>query len=111
MGRIYLKSNSKFKDKVMKESHDSPSAGHMGLFKSYYSGRRSFLWKGMRKDIQLYVAECDKCQRNKSKNILIPGLLHTLHIPNQKWEEISMEFVDGLPPLEGKDKIFVVVDR
>ena len=65
----------------------------------------------MQKDIQQYVAECDNFQRNKSENVLTPGLLQPLHIPNQKWEEISMDFIDGLPPSEGKDKILVVVDR
>ena len=50
-GRIYLNSNSKFKVKVMKESHNSPAAGHVGFFKSYYNAIRSFFWKGMQKDI------------------------------------------------------------
>ena len=68
-GRIYLNSNSKFNVKVMKESHDSPATGHVVFFKYYYNARRSFLWKGMQKDIQQYVVECDKCQRNKRKNI------------------------------------------
>ena len=45
-GRIYLNSNSKFKVKVMKESHDSPATGHVGFFKSYYNARRSFLLEG-----------------------------------------------------------------
>ena len=70
-----------------------------------------FFWKGMQKDIQQYVVECDKCQRNKSENVFTPGLFHPLHIPNQKWEEISMDFIEGLPLSEGKDKILVVVDR
>ena len=65
----------------------------------------------MSHDIQKYVAECDKCQRNKSENIMTHGLLHPLNIPNQKWEEISMDFIEGLPVSDGKDKIFVVVDR
>lgn len=30
---------------------------------------------------------------------------------NQKWEEISMEFIEGLPSSDGKDKTFAVVDR
>jgi hypothetical protein len=47
--------------------------------------------------IQKYIAKCDLCQRNKSENILIPRLLHLLHVPNQKWEEISMDFIEGLP--------------
>ena len=83
----------------------------VGFFKSYYNARRSFFWKGMQKDIQQYVAECNKFHRNKNENVLTPGLLHPLHIPNQKWEEISMDFIDGLSLSEGKDKIFVVVDR
>jgi hypothetical protein len=65
----------------------------------------------MNADIRKYVAKCDICQRNKSENVLTPRLLHPLHIPNQKWEEISMDFIEGLPISEGKDKILVVVDR
>ncbi|MDO5305520.1 MAG: RNase H-like domain-containing protein, partial [bacterium] len=110
-GRIYLSSNSSFKTQVLKESHDCPAAGHVGFFKTYYNARKSFFWKGMNADIQKYVAECGVCQRNKNENILSPGLLHPLHIPSQKWEEISMDFIEGLPMSDGKDKILVVVDR
>jgi len=39
------------------------------------------------------------------------GLLHPLHIANQKWEEISMDFIEGLPMSDGNDMIFIVVDR
>ena len=65
----------------------------------------------MQKYIQQYVAECNKCHRTKSENVLTLGLIQPLHIPNKKWEEISMDFIDGLPLLEGKDKILVVVDQ
>jgi hypothetical protein len=109
--RIYLNTNSKFKTKVLQEAHDCPAASHVGFFKTYYNARQSFFWKGMSADIQKYVAECDLCQRNKSENILTPGVLHPLHITNQKWEEISMDFIEGLPISEGKDKILVIVDR
>lgn len=65
----------------------------------------------MRQEIRKYVSECDICQRNKNKNVPTLGLLHPLHIPNQKWEEISMDFIEGLPASDRKDKIFVVIDR
>jgi hypothetical protein len=97
--------------KVLKESHSSPTTGHVGFFKTYYNARQSFYWKEMNKDIQKFVAECNTCQRNKNENVMTPGLLHLLHIPDQKWEEISMDFIEGLPMSDGKDKIFVVVDR
>ena len=65
----------------------------------------------MNVDIQKYVAKCDICQRNKTENISSPGLFHLVHIPNQKLEEISIGFLEGLLISDGKEKIVVVVVR
>jgi hypothetical protein len=45
--QIFFPSSSKFKLQVLKENHDSPSAGHVGFFKTYYNICQSFFWKGM----------------------------------------------------------------
>lgn len=50
------------------------------------------------------------CQRNKVELMLSTGLLQPLPIPTTIWDEISMDFVDGLPKSQGKYVIFVVVD-
>lgn len=62
-------------------------------------------------EIQKCVPKFDKCQRNKNENIITPRLFHPLNILNHKWEEITMDFIEGLPMYDGKDKILVVVDR
>ena len=38
------------------------------------------------------------------------GLRQPLYIPSQRWTEVSMDFITGLPKFEGKSVIVVVVD-
>ena len=93
------------------ENHATPIAGHIGLFKTYQKIRQSFFWKGMKKEVQKFIAECTTCQANKHENSLPAGLLQPLPIPHQKWEDITMDFITGLSISKGKDTIFVIVDR
>jgi hypothetical protein len=45
------------------------------------------------------------------ETIKTPGLLQPLSIPSQCWEEVSMDFITGLPKSKGKSVIMVIVDR
>ena len=51
------------------------------------------------------------CQQNKIENIHPAGLLQPLPIPEQKWESVSMDFTTGVPKVQGRDCLYVVVDR
>jgi hypothetical protein len=57
------------------------------------------------------VVECVVYQQNKGETIKTPGLLQPLAIPSQHWEEVSMDFIIGLPKSEGNNVIMVVVDQ
>jgi hypothetical protein len=56
------------------------------------------------------VSWCTTC--NKAKSQLNPhGLYMSLSVPSVAWEDISMDFVLGLPRTKRvRDNIFVVVD-
>lgn len=109
--QIYLVPESKLKQKILKEIHASPLAGHPRFFKTYRQLRERFSWKELKDDVLQYMHECAICQQNKSEHTLPTGLLQPLLIPEQKWESISMDFITGLPKVNGRDCIFVVVDR
>lgn len=67
----------------------------------------------MKSDIKAFIQQCDTCQRNKYDTQISAGLLQPLPIPNRVWEDISVDFIDGLPHSTGLSVIMVmvVVDR
>ena len=66
----------------------------------------------MKRENAKYVSECDVCQRVKASHLKVAGTLQPLPIPSSKWEDISMDFIVGLPNTSQKhDSIWVIVDR
>jgi hypothetical protein len=66
----------------------------------------------MKREIARYVSECDICQRVKASHLKTVGVLQPLPIPSWKWEDISMNFIVGLPNTSQRhDSIWVIVDR
>jgi hypothetical protein len=109
--RLYLCKNSQLKHNVLLELHTSPVGGHSGFLKTYHRVKKDFFWDGLKTNVQRFVAECVVCQQNKVETIKTLGLLQPLSIPSQRWEEVSMDFIIGLPKFEGKSVIMVIVDR
>ena len=64
----------------------------------------------MKRDVQHYIQQCDVCQCNKHDTMTSVGLLQPLPIPDRVWEDVSMDFIDGLPVSNGFSVILVVVD-
>jgi len=66
----------------------------------------------MKKEIAEYVAKCAICQQVKVEHQQPAGELQPLPIPEWKWENITMDFVSGLPKSrKGHDAIWVIMDR
>jgi hypothetical protein len=95
--RLYLCKNSQLKQKVLLEFHTSPVGGNSGFLKTYHRVKKDFFGDGLKTDVQRFVAECLVCQQNKVETIKTLGILQPLAIPSQHWEEVSMDFITGLP--------------
>ena len=95
---------------LLQESHSGGLMGHFGREKTLLMLADHFYWPKMRRDVYRFVMRCITC--NKSKSKLKPhGLYTPLPAPTTPWEDISMDFVLGLPRTQrGHDSIFVVVD-
>jgi hypothetical protein len=66
----------------------------------------------MKIEITRYVARCETCKRVKAVHMKTAGPLQSLPIPTWKREDISMDFIMGLPKTtKGFDSMWVIVDR
>ncbi|GJP54379.1 hypothetical protein CLOM_g13473 [Closterium sp. NIES-68] len=58
------------------------------------------------------VISCATCQRMKSSRLRPAGLLQPLEPPSRPWQQVTMDFVTGVPAgSSGNGVILVVVDR
>ncbi|GJT30212.1 retrotransposon protein, putative, ty3-gypsy subclass [Tanacetum coccineum] len=83
-----------------------------GSTKMYRDLKQYFWWNGMKQDVATFVSKCMTCQQVKIEHQRASGFVYSrweFHV--WKWDEISMDFVTGLPILEKNDAIWGVVDR
>nr|GFC29683.1 retrotransposon protein, putative, Ty3-gypsy subclass [Tanacetum cinerariifolium] len=74
--------------------------------------KKLYWWPNMKVDIATFVSKCLTCTKVKAEHQNPSGLLQQPEIPKSKWEEITMDFVSGLPrTTSGYDSIWVIVDR
>ena len=95
--RLVLPQNSPLISSILREFHMGLVGGHSGFLRTYKRIAQDFYWRGMKGDIKIFVAECGICQQNKILSLYHAGLLQPFPIPNLIWEDITMDFIEGLP--------------
>jgi hypothetical protein len=90
----------------LQEAHGGGLMAQFGVKKTEDVLATHFFWPKMGCDVECYVSRCTTC--NKAKSRLNPhGLYMPLPVPSMPWEDISMDFVLGLPRTKrGRDSIF-----
>src|SRR5215216_2770238 len=96
---------------LLQEAHAGGLMGHFGRDKTFATLSKNYFLRKMFCDVSRYTNRCSTCRKAKSK-VQSHGLYMPLPILYHPWEDISMDFVLGLPGTQhGKDSVFVVVDR
>jgi hypothetical protein len=110
--RLVVPKKEELRKKIFDEAHTSRYSIHPGSTKMYHDLRQQFWWTRMKHEIAHYVSECNTCQKVKGDYMKPGGLLQPPSIPEWKWDDISMDFIVGLPLTTRKfDSIWVIVDR
>ncbi|PNX61565.1 retrotransposon Ty-3/Gypsy protein, partial [Trifolium pratense] len=110
-GRLVIPATSPSIPILLAEFHSTPIGGHSGFLRTYRRIAANIYWVGMQKAVRDFVRACDICQRQKYTATTPGGLLQPLPIPNAIWEDLSIDFITGLPKSKGFEAVLVVVDR
>jgi hypothetical protein len=73
--------------------------------------KKAFRWRGMKGDVGNFVKQCPVCQQIKTDRVHHASLLQPLPITKGAWQDLIMDFIEGLPRSEGYNCILVVIDR
>ena len=110
-GRLCVPANDReSREKLLKLHHDE-LGDHFAIDKTRRSLMGDYYWPGVQRDIELYIKSCVSCGRNKSPTQAPAGLLHPMPIPEQRFDELALDFVGTLPISKGFDTILVMTDR
>jgi len=110
-GLIWIPDNNTLRLRILRDHHDTQAVGHPCLARTLELVSRNFYWPGQRKYVHRYVDHCDTCHRIKPIQHAPFRLLKPLELPHRPWNTISTDFITALPTSNGKNALWVIIDR
>jgi hypothetical protein len=115
--RIGVEPPEELEKVIIQGFHDDPVYGHPGVARTMEHIQRHYQFKNMKQKVTDFIKKCAECQKNKHATHAPYGDSQPMEIPSGPWEDITMDFVTGLPLSKDPvtrikyDSIMVVVCR
>jgi hypothetical protein len=97
------------RDRVITENHSDPTAGHLGVFKTYRRLALRYYWPGMHSDVVKYVGSCTKCLEYKQQNHKTLGEMGRPKQCSRPFQMLSVDLVGPLPVSRAQNSYILVV--
>lgn len=96
---------------ILEACHDSPLAGHFGVFKTTARISERYYWPGLRKDVRYFVKTCKICGAYKKPSVLKAGLMGRAKQVDFPFQNISLDLMGPFPrSKKGNTQLLVVTD-
>ncbi len=111
-GRLYIPDEIDLRRQIVRDHHDTPTAGHPGVLATCRSIRTSYWWPGLSSFVRNYVTGCGVCQQFKvNTQPSKPSLVPIDALSSRIFGQVGIDFMMDLPESEGYDSIMVTVDH
>lgn len=97
------------RETIIIENHSEPTAGHMGIFKTYRRLALRYYWPGMYQDVVKFISSCEKCLAYKSQNHQILGEMGRPKQCSRPFQMISIDLMGPLPTSKKQNNYILVV--
>ena len=94
------------KEVILYMSHKHPLGGHFAKEATYNKILLTHYWKGMKKDIQEYIKNCEQCQMRGDKGG--EEFLNPIKV-TKAWEMIGMDFIGPIKRSRRGNKYILVI--
>ena len=99
------------RDFLIWKLHGGGLVGHFGITKTILAIESRFYWPQLRCDIRRMIGRCSTCTMGKMTK-QNTGQYLPLSVPDSPWQEVSLDFILGLPRTRRQlDAILVVIDQ
>ncbi len=96
---------------LIRKAHDFSINDHSDMNWTLNLLRWSYCWLKMRMIMKHYIQNCYVCRRSKASRDQINELLKSLFISEQRWQDISLNFIIDLLKSDESNAILTVINR
>ncbi|KAF8751163.1 hypothetical protein RHS01_08782 [Rhizoctonia solani] len=108
-GKLVVPDSESTKDRLLREFHNSPLAGHPGQQRTLELLSCNYWWPGMKSSAKEWVECCPVCQANRRAHAPVIAL-KPLEVPLFPFHTISYDFITGSPSHRATTLSLVVID-
>ncbi|GFW90292.1 transposon Tf2-9 polyprotein [Trichonephila clavipes] len=94
----------KMRLEILHHFHDEPTAGHLGLVRTYDRIRKRFFWPRLFRTVRRYVIHCRECQRRKVVPLKPPAALIPIPPGEAPFQRIGMDLLGRFPKSQGGNR-------
>lgn len=97
------------RNNVLKECHDDPVSGHLGMKKSILRARQHYFWPSLIKDVKEHVRKCDICASLKVSQMPATGLMGKHREVTRPFQIVSVDLMGPFPRSKQGNTMLLVI--